>query len=231
MHNATGSWHHAPELPDHGGKLCLVQLQDRQNGSSYHAMRYVRNTWCFEGGARLSSEQRVVKWAQIADGTPGSGNEVTYPPEDATAPPVELPILTHKLTSALLGDQANGANISTTGKSIWIFADGPGDDRYIHAAFSTREAAEAARHLLSQDCTLEELPLDLPRPAAPEGHSLWYIEKLVDYEVLQVSAYLYNERTNVVRHNANSSNVLLWARDHVHALALAKELIEGEYVG
>ena len=223
MPTATGSWHHAPELPEQGGMLYLVQLQNRQSGTSYHAMRYLRNSWRFEGGALLSSEQRVVKWALITDGT-----DV---PEDATAPPAAQPILTHKLTSVLFGDQADGASTANTGKSIWIFADGPSDDRYIHAAFSTREAAEAARHLLSQDITLEELPLDLPWPAAPEGHSLWYIEKRFDYEVLQVSAYLYNERTNIVRRNKNSSNVLLWARDRAHALAMAKELIDGELVG
>ena len=85
--------------------------------------------------------------------------------------------------------------------------------------------------MLSQDITLEELPLDLPWPAAPVGHSLWYIEKLFDYEVLQVSAYLNNESTNIVRRTTNSSNVLVWARDRAHALALAKELIDGERVG
>jgi hypothetical protein len=39
---------------------------------------------------------------------------------------------------------------------------------------------------------------------------------------------VYKESTNIVRRNANSSNVLVWARDEAHARALAKELIDGE---
>lgn len=216
---ATGSWCHTPELPE-TGQLCLVQLQNRQFGTSYHAMRYVRNTWRFEGGALLSSEQRVVKWAVIADTAEAL--------EVASAPPVERPTLTHQLPSAVLGDKADRVNDDDYIKSLWVFVDGTSADRNIRAAYHTREDAEAARHLVSPDCTLEEISLGPPLPAPPAGHSLWYVEKLLDYEVFGFGAYVYKESTNIVRRNANSSNVLVWARDEAHARALAKELIDGE---
>ncbi len=76
MSNATGPWVLPPILPDEPRRLCLVELEHNRTGVlTYYVMRYVRSNWQFQDRLKLSSEQRVVRWALIEavpDGeTPG----------------------------------------------------------------------------------------------------------------------------------------------------------------
>ena len=116
--------------------------------------------------------------------------------------------------------------------TIYIISEGTPPNREVYAAFSTREAAEAAMYLTSTSCEVVEYPVDAPLPTGPEGHSLWAIERMQEnYEVIRLNAYLYEkERTNLVQRYGNSCNVILWARDEEHAVASAKELFEPEEV-
>jgi hypothetical protein len=66
MISATGPWVLPPALPDDPRRLCLVELEHVRSGShTYYAMRYVRNNWQFQDRLKLSSEQRVARWAFI----------------------------------------------------------------------------------------------------------------------------------------------------------------------
>ena len=66
MSCATGLWVLPPALPDDPRRLCLVELEHVRTGAlTYYAMRYVRNNWQFQDRLKLSSEQRVARWALI----------------------------------------------------------------------------------------------------------------------------------------------------------------------
>lgn len=114
--------------------------------------------------------------------------------------------------------------------SIYVISEGTPPSREIHAAFSTREAAEAARYLTGMSCKVEEFPVDAPLPTGPEGHSLWAIERMRgNYEVIRMTAFAFKDyEMNLVRPIEDTCDVILWARDEKHALALAKELFERE---
>lgn len=116
--------------------------------------------------------------------------------------------------------------------SIYVICEGEPPNREIHAAFSTRKAAQAALYLTSRSCRVEEYPVDAPLPTGPKGHSLWTVERMRgSYGAYRANAYRYTKtEKNIVERLAgyDSCNVLLWARNEQHALKLAKELFDGE---
>lgn len=64
---ATGPWTYPPTLPDDPKRLCLVELQHVRTGEvRYYVMRYLRNNWQFQERLKISSEQRVMRWAYVA---------------------------------------------------------------------------------------------------------------------------------------------------------------------
>jgi hypothetical protein len=66
MSGATGPWVLPPTLPDDPRRLCLVELEHVRNAAlTYYVMRYVRQNWQFQDRLKLSTEQRVVRWALI----------------------------------------------------------------------------------------------------------------------------------------------------------------------
>lgn len=66
MQAATGPWVSPPTLPDDAKRLCLVELHsDHGNATTFYAMRYLRGFWQFQDRLRLSTAQRVVRWAYI----------------------------------------------------------------------------------------------------------------------------------------------------------------------
>ncbi len=74
MQHATGPWVLPPTLPEDPKRLCLVELRnDRSGATTFYVMRYLRGNWQFQDRLRLSTEQRVVRWALI-EADAGSGS-------------------------------------------------------------------------------------------------------------------------------------------------------------
>ena len=70
MDSATGPWVLPPTLPDDPKRLCLVELSHTRTGIiTHYVMRYLRGNWQFQDRLKLSSEQRVVRWAYVLDPT------------------------------------------------------------------------------------------------------------------------------------------------------------------
>jgi len=66
MQSATGPWVLPPTLPEDPKRLCLVELRNDRSGiTTFYVMRYLRSNWQFQDRLRLSSEQRVVRWAYL----------------------------------------------------------------------------------------------------------------------------------------------------------------------
>lgn len=66
MHAATGPWVTPPTLPDDAKRLCLVELfSDHGKATTFYVMRYLRGFWQFQDRLRLSTGQRVVRWAYL----------------------------------------------------------------------------------------------------------------------------------------------------------------------
>lgn len=55
-----------PTLPDDPKRLCLVELlHEREKVTTFYVMRYLRGYWQFQDRLRLSTGQRVVRWAYL----------------------------------------------------------------------------------------------------------------------------------------------------------------------
>lgn len=66
MQAATGPWLLPPELPEDAKRLCLVELFSEHNkATTFYVMRYLRGFWQFQDRLRLSTGQRVVRWAYL----------------------------------------------------------------------------------------------------------------------------------------------------------------------
>jgi hypothetical protein len=110
---------------------------------------------------------------------------------------------------------------------IYLLLDGPPDDRKVFAAFSTREAAEAALILADEDGEVQEHVVDGPPIEAPSEHSLWLVYWYNTYFVLRVNAFWGVEDVGeVVYEEGDEYRVRVWARDKAHALELGVALIE-----
>jgi hypothetical protein len=109
---------------------------------------------------------------------------------------------------------------------IFLLVDDPVGERELLAAFSTREAANAALRFGGSRNTIEEVDLDPQLPAAAEGLSIWNV-------CVQGSTKPYAIRTNAfdlsdldkVISEADECMVEVWGLDEEHAIRLGLEKI------
>lgn len=95
------------------------------------------------------------------------------------------------------------------------------------AAFSTREAADAALRYGGNESAIEEFELDPQLPTAPEGHSIWIVTmegpeeptatRLHAFDLYGLDRVLVDDEEHIVE---------VWALDEQHAIRLGTERIE-----
>ena len=112
-------------------------------------------------------------------------------------------------------------------QKIYLLIDHAIDAREILAAFSTREAADAALRFGGAYSTIEEVDMDPQLPVAPDGHSLWNVsvDGSPEPSAIRMPAFDLSELDQVIL-EVDESMVEVWALNKEHAIHLGMEKIE-----